>query len=69
MHEISNEVRQDTNSTKDLYPWLEPDTPRRHQADAEILRSQISLTKLALISKEKSCLMTMMLKYKKVFSL
>ena len=39
MHEISYDVRQDTSSTKDQYPCLEPDDPRRHQTDAEILRS------------------------------
>ena len=39
VHEVSNDIRQDTNSTKDPYPWLEPDHPRRHHTDAEILRS------------------------------
>ena len=39
MHEVINDVRQDTNSTKDPYPWLEPQDPRRHQTDAETLRS------------------------------
>ena len=65
MHEVRNDVRQDTNSIKDPYPWLGPDDPRRHQTDAEILRSQISLRGLVLTSKEKSSLMTMILKYKK----
>ena len=69
MHEISNDIRPDTNSTKDTYPCLEPDDPRRHQTDAEILRSQLSLRGLALTSKEKSHLMSMILKYKKAFSL
>ena len=69
MHETRNDVRQDTNSTKDPYPCLEPDDPRRHQTDAEILRSPISLRRLALTFKEKSHLMTMILKYKKALSL
>ena len=68
MHKISSDVRQDTNSTKDPYPWLEPDDPRRHQTDAEILRSLISLRGLALTSKIKSNIMTMILKYKKLLA-
>ena len=67
MCEISNEVTQDTYSTKDLHPWLEPDDPRRHQTDVEILRIQISLRGLALISKENSHLMNMILKIQKCF--
>ena len=43
MHETSNDIRQDTNSTKDPYLCLEPDDPRRHHTDVEILGSQISL--------------------------
>ena len=43
---MSNDIRQDTNSTKDPYPRLEPDDPMRHQTDAEILRSQISLKRI-----------------------
>ena len=39
MHEIGSNIRQDINSTKDPYPCLEPDDPRGHQTDAEILRS------------------------------
>ena len=35
MHDISNDIRQDTNSTKDPYPWLEPHDPSRHQTGAE----------------------------------
>ena len=46
MHEISNDVRHDIKSTKDPHPWLEPDGPRRHHTDAEILRSQISLKRI-----------------------
>ena len=56
MHEISNDIRQGTNSTENPYSWLEPDDPRRHQTDAEILRYQISLRGLALTSKESPAL-------------
>ena len=69
IHGVSNNIRQDINSTKDPYSWLDPDDPRRHQTDAEILRPQISLRGSALTVKEKSCLMTMILKYKKAFSI
>ena len=54
---------------KDPYPGLEPDDPMKDHTDAEILRSKISLRGSALTSKERSHLMTMILKYKKAFSL
>ena len=69
IHEISNDIRQGINSIRDQYLWLEPDDPRRYQTDAEVLRSQISLRVSTLTSKEKFHLMTMILKYKKAFSL
>ena len=56
MHEISNDIRQDTNSTKDPHPWLDPNDPRRHQTDAENLRSLISLRGLILASNESPAL-------------
>ena len=69
MNDISNYLSQDAYSTKDPYSWLEPDDPRRHLTDAEILRSQLSLRESSLTSKEKSHLMNMIFKYKKAFSL
>ena len=69
MHEVSNNIRQDTNSTKDPHPWLELDDLRTHQTDAEILSFHISLRESALTSKEKSHLITMVLKYQKAIRL
>ena len=57
------------SNSKDPYHWLEPDDLHRYQTDAEILRTRISLKESALIAKDKSHLMTLLLGYKKAFHL
>ena len=56
-------------NTKDPYTYLEPDDPHRHQTDTGILRTGISLKESVHTVKEKSCLMALLLRYKKAFSL
>ena len=57
-------------STKDdLYPWLEPEDPRRHMSDEQILESTINLRESCLNSDEKTQVMRLLKCYKKAFSL
>ena len=53
----------------DPYPWLADDDPRRHQTDEEILYEKIDLSNSALSRKEKTRLMTILIKYINAFSL
>ena len=50
------------------YPWLESSDPRRHMSDLQILYDRIDLSDSLLTSREKSKLMALIVKYKKVFS-
>ena len=54
---------------EDPYPWLAEDDPRWFQSDAEILFEKIDLKDSALMKKEKTKLMKMILKYRDAFSL
>ena len=56
-------------SDTDLYTWLEPDDPHRHQSGYQILKSKVDLKESALTPKEKTRLMHMIMKYKQAFSI
>ena len=60
---------QQTSTMSDPYPWLDPNDPRRHQTDEEILDNTINLSNSCLTSTEKMWLMTVIKQYKKAFSL
>ena len=54
---------------EDLYPWLDPQDPRRTMTDSEIIRSVIDLSKSELDETEKEQVLQLCEKYPKVFSL
>ena len=54
---------------KDPYPWLESSDPHHHMSDLQILYDRIDLSDSLLMSREKSKLMALIVKYKKAFSL
>ncbi len=56
-------------TSQDPFPWFEPDDPRRHQSDTQILREKIDLKGSLLSPREKERLMHMIFKYKTAFSL
>ena len=60
---------QRTSTMSDPYPWLDPNDPRHHQTDEEILDNTINLSNSCLTSTEKMRLMTVIKQYKKAFSL
>ena len=60
---------QQDPTPSDPYPWLDPNNPRRHQTDEEILNNTINLSHSCLSSTEKMQLMTVIKQYKKAFSL
>ena len=64
-----SETSQNILDNTDRYPWLAKDDPRRYQTDAEILYEKINLKDSALMKKEKTKLMKMILKYRDAFSL
>ena len=53
----------------DLYPWLEKNDPRREMTDEEILKKYVDLKDSKLTSSQKKELVSIMIKYKKAFSL
>ena len=56
-------------STKDPYPWLDPQDPRRFQTDRELLEKTIDLSESYLTPKEKEQFYDLLEEYKKAFSL
>jgi hypothetical protein len=58
-----------SKTTTDPYPWLEPEDPRRHMTDDEILHKYIDLSKSDLTAGEKVELLNMICHYKQAFSL
>ena len=61
----------DANMTTqdNLYPWLEPDDPRRSLTDQQIIERYVNLADADLTAKEKRTLIKVIMKYKKAFSL
>ena len=51
---------------RDPYPWLESSDPCQHMSDLQILYDRIDLSDSILTSHEKSKLMALIVKYKKV---
>ena len=56
-------------TTKDPYPWLEKDDPRKTQSDEEIIRDSVDLKEAAMTPKEKEHFLQVLITNKKVFSL
>ena len=55
--------------TKDPYPWLDPQDPRRFQTDRELLEQLIDLSESSLTDSEKEQFYDLLEEYKKAFSL
>ena len=55
--------------TKDPYPWLEFDDPRRFQTDREILELAVNLSQSCLTNTQKTEFMDVLEKYKDAFCL
>ena len=58
-----------TDNTKDPYPWLDSDDPRRKMTDEEILRLKVPFDKSILTAAEKERLIKLMLENTAVFSI
>ena len=74
MNRVSSSVNEaykpkGKNNVIDKYPWLDPEDPRRHTTDEEILHDTIDLSKSALNDKGKKKLMDIIIKHKTAFSL
>ena len=67
-HEDDDKELSKTRS-KDPYPWLDADDPRRKMTDQEILEKNIDLSDSDLNSAEKRSLYKLLVKYKDAFSL
>ena len=68
--QISDSFKPRTKNGKtDPYPWLDPEDPRRHMSDEEILDKTIDLSKSSLTKSEKKKLMAIVHKNKAAFSL
>ena len=55
--------------SKDLYPWLDKDDPRRHMTDMQILKTKIKLDDSILNEKQKLEFYQMIDKNKDIFSI
>ena len=55
--------------SKDPYPWLDPQDPRRFQTDRELLEQLIDLSGSSLTDSEKEQFYDLLEEYKKAFSL
>ena len=55
--------------TKDPYPWLESDDPRRFQTDREILELAVDLSQSCLTKTQQVEFMDVLEKYKDTFCL
>ena len=64
LHRSENPCRE---HWEDPYPWLAEDDPRQFQSDAEILFEKIDLKDSALMKKEKTKLMKMILQIQRCF--
>ena len=60
---------QKTQQDADPYPWLEPDDPRRHMSDRQILEKKIDLSKSTLTDAQKIAFLDILEEFKDVFSL
>ena len=60
---------REQKSSKDRYPWLDPDDEQRHMTDKEILDKYINLDNSCLSREEKKEVMDMLYRYKEAFSL
>ena len=67
MNTLKKEREQ--KSSRDYYPWLNPDDDRQHMTDREILEKFINLDNSCLNKEEKTKVMDMLFKYKEAFSL
>ena len=55
--------------TKDPYPWLELDDPRRFQTDREIIKLAVNLSQSCLTNAQKTEFIDVLEKYKDAFCL
>ena len=58
-----------TDNTKDPYPWLDSDDPRRTMTDEEILRMKVPFDRSILTAAEKEWLIKLMLQNTAAFSI
>ena len=63
------EIFTKVKDTKEPYPWLAEDDPRRNMTDEQILHNTIKLNDSCLSDQEKEDLMTLIIQHKKAFSL
>ena len=64
-----NEHTVQSDNTKDPYPWLDSDDPRRNMTDEEILRLKVPFDKSILTATEKERLIKLMLENTAAFSI
>ena len=62
-------TRSKDDASKDPYPWLDDNDPRRNMTDKEILESTIDLSEACITEKQKQALYKILLKYREAFSL
>ena len=62
-------TRYKDDASKDPYPWLDDNDPRRNMTDKEILESTIDLSDACITEKQKQALYKILLKYREAFSL
>ena len=64
-----NKLHEEKVESKELYPWLEPDDPRRKMTDRQIIESTIDLSQSCLSKEEQEEVYKLLVKYREVFSL
>ena len=64
-----NKHTVETDNTKDPYPWLDSDDPRRNMTDEEILHMKVPFDKSILTAAEKERLIKLMLENTAAFSI
>ena len=61
--------KREDPETKDPYPWLDPEDPRRQMTDLEIFQNYVDLSDSALSTKQKDAFLKVLMKHREAFSL
>ena len=64
-----NKLEEEKVESKDPYPWLEPDDPRRKMTDRQIIESTIDLSQSCMSMEEQKEVYKLLVKYGEAFSL
>ena len=64
-----HDMHKSRKRSKDPYPWLDKDDPRRDKTDKELIKSLIDLNEAKLSTKEKREFRRLLLQYREAFSL